>query len=72
MKEIIQKEVNSMSATTIGTTIKIPVEMIKRYDSISLGKFQKTKGRFTDFAKAVLERELEVLEKEVAEFKKSA
>ena len=67
------KEVNSMATTTNGTTIKIPVEMIKRYESINLGKkFNKVKGKFTDFAKAVLERELEVLEQDAVALKKSA
>ncbi len=68
MNEIIQKEVKSMA----DTSLRISKELVKKYDKINFGKFSKAKAKFSEFAKTVIEEEIERLSNESAVLKKSA
>jgi len=68
MTEIIQKEVKSMA----DTSMRIPKELVEKYEKINLGKLSIAKARFSEFAKAVIEREVEKLSNEAAVLRKSA
>lgn len=66
--KVIHKEVKSMA----DTTMRIPKELIEKYEKLNFGRINTVKAKFSEFAKATLEKEILILEKETAVLKKSA
>lgn len=54
------------------TSLRISKDLVKRYDEINTGKFNLVKATFSKFAKSIIEREIEKLEKMSADKRKSA
>ncbi len=52
--------------------MRIPEDLKKKYEKISLGNLNDAKAEFPDYARKVIEKDLLRLEKEAAVFKKSA
>ena len=58
--------------TVTDTTMRIPKELIIKYNKLDFGKLNTVKGRFSEFVRATLEKELNYLEKQSAGLRKSA